>query len=549
MHMQPRFTRAALSALLLLLPVFAQAATARESLSVAPDAVVTRGEFIRAVVTALKVPLDKRERNDLPYVRVPKALSPYVQAAHNNSAILHIFGKDLQLAQGITRGEALQILFALKDLQGGSPVDFRDVTRGTNMEKALRAAVLLGWMQPLRENYFGVDRKLVGREGLQLLQRVIGDEERIDNLERSIQEDNIPTIRINVGTAKVRTTTLPKSEIMEAVWRLINEQYLYSDKIDLDKAAYDSAEALVKSLDDPYTTFLRPVNNQNFQTQIDGQVSGIGAQVEEREGILTIVTPLPGSPAEIAGLRPNDQIIAADGESIINIGFVEAVGKIRGPEGSTVTLTVRRDGNEFDVIVSRKTIKVPEIEISWQGEIAVVKLLQFGRLTDTELRGEMQHVQEQNPKGIILDLRNNPGGLLHAADEVISNFLPKDSAVAVIKSRDDERTEKTSQSPTIDTDVPVVVLVNAGSASASEIVAGALQDAKRATIVGEKTFGKGTVQQVLQFYDGSSLKMTIAEWLTPKRRKIDGVGLEPDVSVGFSSERDMQMLRALDLLR
>jgi len=530
-------------------PLCAQAASARDSLPVDANAVVTRGEFIRAAVKALNVPLDMRERNDLPYVRVPKALSPYVQAAHNNSAILHIFGKDLQLGQGITRGEALQILVALKKLQGGSPVNFRDLNRNSNEEKAVRAAVLLGWMEPLRSNYFGVDRKLVGREGLQLLQRVIGDEERIDSLEKTIKEDSIPTIRINVGTAKVRTTTLPKSEIMEAVWKLINEQYLYKDKIDLDKAAYDSAEALVKSLEDPYTTFLRPLNNQSFQTQIDGQVSGIGAQVEEREGIITVVTPLPGSPAEIAGLRPNDQVIEADGVSIVNIGFIEAVEKIRGPEGSNVTLLIRRDGVEFEVIVQRKTIKVPEIEISWQGEIAVVKLLQFGRLTDTELRGEMLHVQEQDPKGIVLDLRNNPGGLLHAADAVISNFLPKGSDVAIIKSRDDQRIEKTAEEPTISTKVPVVVLVNAGSASASEIVAGALQDAHRATIVGEKTFGKGTVQQVLQFYDGSSLKMTIAEWLTPAGRKIDGVGLNPDVAVGFNGERDMQMLKALDILR
>ncbi len=524
-------------------------AAVRDELKVRDDEVVSRGDFIRAAIKLLNVEVDRRERNDLPYLRVPRDMMPYIAAAHRESALQHVFGKDLNLSRGITRGQALQILVGLEDLQGGGSTSFRDVTRGTNMDKAVRAAVELGWMDPLQSNYFGVDRLLVGREGLSLLQRVVSDGSTIDSLERSVQSNDIPTIKIRLGSATTRTSTLPKSEILEAVWNIINAEFLYNEKIDLEKAAYAAAEAIVKSLDDPYSTFLKPSSARNFQTQIDGQVSGIGAQVEDRDGILTVVTPLRGSPAEKAGLLPNDQIVAVDGVSIHGIGLTDAVEKIRGKEGSSVKITIRRDGVESTLTVIRATIKVPEIEIDWQGDIAIVRLLQFGRLTESDLRGELAKVQAQDPHGIVLDLRNNPGGLLHAASVVLSSFLPQNSTVAQIQSRENDRIDYTELPPVINANVPVIVLVNAGSASASEIVAGSLQDAKRATIVGEQSFGKGTVQEVLQFHDGSSIKLTIAEWLTPQGRHIEHVGVTPDVIVKYSADRDEQLLKALELLR
>jgi carboxyl-terminal processing protease len=229
---------------------------------------------------------------------------------------------------------------------------------------------------------------------------------------------------------------------------------------------------------------------------------------------------------------------------------MESVAKVRGPKGSNVILGIRRDGTEMNITVMRDLIQVPEIIITKQQNVTIVKIVQFGNKTDRELRSIMAEIEEERPRGIIIDLRNNPGGLLHAADVVVSNFLPHGSTVARIKSRTDDYTEKTMDPPTISSDVPVVVLVNKGSASASEIVAGALQDAKRATIVGEKTFGKGTVQQIMEFLNGSGLKMTIAEWFTPAGRKIDGVGITPDVEVAASEDnRDVQLLKALDLIR
>ena len=401
-------------------------------------------------------------------------------------------------------------------------------------------------MEPRSTVSFGVAEVLTGKEARLFLRKVLGEGGELQDA-----TDTIPTVEIRFTPSKPQTKStseLPKADMLEALWKIIEQDYLHEDKINADDVAYKAAESIVQSLGDPYSTFYRPAGSRAFQSRIQGEVSGIGAQVEDREGVLTIVSPLSNSPAEKAGLKPNDQIIAVDGTSIQNLSYEEMVDHVRGPKGSKVKLRIRRSGTEFDVEVARDTIKVPEIEIKWQEEIAVVKLMQFGKLSETDLRPQMLHIQEQSPKGIILDLRSNPGGLLHAATVVASNFLPKGSGVAIIRSREGERTERTEDEPTIDASVPVVVLVNGGSASASEIVAAALQDANRVTIVGEQTFGKGTVQEVLEFTDKSSLKLTIAEWLSPLAHKIDGIGVKPDVVVA-TGERDEQMMKAIAILK
>lgn len=526
--------------LLFLLPWSLAAASVADVLRVGDEAAVSRGEFVHAAVQLIGVPASEVK---LPYRRVPKNLIPSVKAAYDEGA-LAVFGKELYPSRPILRGEALAVLASLKGLSADPATGFRDL-RGlpNDIAVAVQVAIDQQWMEPKAAGVFGVKEVLKGKDARILLRKVMGE----DQVEE--EGDGVPTIRINFTGSQTRATTeLPKAQILEALWQIINDDYLHADKIKSDEAAYSAAEAIVKSLDDPYSTFYRPAGARDFQSRINGEVSGIGAQVEDRDGVLTIVTPLTSSPAEKAGLKPGDEIIAVNGVSIVGTPYEAAVDKVRGPKGTTVILRIRRSGSEFDVSVVRDIVKVPEITISWQEDIAVVRLLQFGKLTDTDLRPEMAHVQEQNPKGIVLDLRNNPGGLLHAASSVVSNFLDKGSPVAIIRSRTGEETDRTEVAPTIVAGVPLVVLVNGGSASAAEIVAGALQDAGRATIIGEKTFGKGTVQEVLEFNDQSSLKLTIAEWLTPKGRKIDGVGVEPDLVIPYS-ERDEQMAKALEILK
>ena len=512
------------------------------------DQLVSRGDFIRAAMRELNIRVPAQESYSIQYTRVPASMQPFVQVAHDLNA-LDAFGDDLRLAFPITRGEALRFVVELQGVSSSKGVSFRDVRRGTMEEKAVKVVIDKGWMEPLRDNLFGVERRLTGSLANMFLARVTGQ----GNTPQGQQEMTTltpQTVQVNIRGRGVNTTShIPNAKLIDTIWQLIGQDFLYQEQVDETEASYSAIESIVGSLDDPYSRFMRPKAAQNFQTQIQGEVSGIGAQVEDRDGILTIVTPLTGSPAEKAGLKPNDKIIKVDGEDIRNMGFMDAVNKVRGPVDSTVELTIDRNGIIINVTVVRDKVRVPEISISWQRRVAIVKLMQFGKHTETELRGLMEDVQEQNPSGIIMDLRNNPGGLLHAADVVLSNFLPKGSSIAIIKSRDSEVTDKTDLEPTINSSVPMIVLINEGSASASEIVAGALQDHGRARTLGMKSFGKGTVQEVLEFVDHSSLKLTIAEWLTPNGRKINGVGLQPDIEVKYESSRDVQLIRALELLR
>ena len=508
--------------------------------AVLAESYMSRGNFIRDAVQILGISPD--DDVETPTERIPPALLPYIGAALKRGA-LKIFGTSIEQDKTITRGEAAVILMELQNLSSKNvaPGKFSDVSKDSPYSKAVQLAIDRQWLKAYRPKIFGVSRPLTTREANLLLKRVKNLPKPVQNSDGSYTQ----TIKINLRKTE---KTLPKDAILNTIWQLLNDEYLYKDKINGEEAAYRAAEGIVQSLGDPYTVFMRPATNQNFITQIQGEVTGIGAQVEQKDGVLIIVTPLKGSPAEKAGLLPGDEIIAVDGTSLAGLSFQDAVNKVRGPKGSTVKLKIRRNGGELEISVQRDVVKVPEIEISFQGTIAVVKLHQFGQITDRDLRSLMSDVQKKNPTGVILDLRNNPGGLLHAADIVVSNFLPAGSPVASIVASEKTTTETTAEAPTILPSVPVVVLVNKGSASASEIVAGALQDAKRAKIVGETTFGKGTVQQVLQFTDGSSLKMTIAEWKTPLGRKIDGVGVTPDIVLA-PGDRDEQMLKALEMLR
>ncbi len=504
------------------------------------DQPVSRGEFIRAAVDTLGMPKDVSV--EMPYSRaIPSSYRPFIAAAYKRGA-LSLFGSELNIGRPITLGEALQILMQLQSLEPTPPIThFTDVPEGTALERAVNIAVERHWVTAARGKRFVPERAVTGASARLLLRKVTGED-----IAAPVDEQRSKTVIRFKSRAR---EPLPQQDVLQAMWMLLQDQYLHAEKIDPEKAAYSAAEAMVQTLDDPYTTFLRPVNADEFQSRLEGKVTGIGAQVEYHNNALLIVSPLPQSPAQRAGLLSGDEIISADDVSLSGMSFVEAVSKVRGKEGTSVKLRIKREGSQFDVLVERAVINVPEVELSWQGSIAVVHLVQFGERTQRELRSIMQDVNDKHPKGFILDIRNNPGGLLDAATVVLSNFLPKGSTVVRIKTRGDEYTEETLDPPTLDPSVPVVVLANRGSASSSEIVVGALQDYKRANIVGERTFGKGTVQQVVDFKDGSSLKMTIAEWFTPNRRKIDGEGIEPDFTVRNEDVRDEQMLRALDLLR
>jgi carboxyl-terminal processing protease len=298
-----------------------------------------------------------------------------------------------------------------------------------------------------------------------------------------------------------------------------------------------------------------PQEYKDANAGMAGNYEGIGAYVDSSGDYLTIISPIKGSPAEKAGLRAGDQIVALDGEDMTGINPELVRQRVLGPAGTTVTLTIKRESVEepFDVQITRATITIASVEYEMKGDIAYIKLNTFGETTTDELKKALKELLANNPKGLILDLRNNGGGYLQTSVEVASQFVGEGVIVAE-KYGDGKEDTYDALSGGLALDIPMVVLVNEGTASASEIVAGAIQDYARGQLVGVKTYGKGSVQIWTPLADNQgAVRITIAKWLTPKGRAIHKIGLTPDVVVEMTNEdidtgKDPQLDKALDLL-
>lgn len=524
----------------------ANGAPEKHLISADAKATVSRGDFLRSSMKALRYQMVD-DKNLKPYPRrTPAALRPYVNTAYALGA-LRFFGPNLNPARPITKGEAVQLLAGLaasgEKAKQALP-HFADVRPISDEGRAIAIALEYGWIEADSLSVFGAKRVMTVGEAEKLIANVMVSEGISQDATNIVV---VPVVRLRPERA---TTPLPKEAIQRAVWDLLQNEFLYKDRIDEDKDGDAAIDGLVDHLKDPYTVYMPKAKSQNYQQQLEGEITGIGASVEKVDDFLIIVAPLAGSPAEKMGLKPRDIILSADGVDLKGKDLDDAVSYVRGPKGSTVKLRIRRDGNDFDVSIVRDAIKNLEIQTSWNGEVAIVKLLQFGTTTDRDIRKTFEEIAKKNPKGVILDLRNDPGGLIQAAEETVSNFLPKGSTYVQTISQGQTVNEVTESDRTLLATTPVMVLVNNGSASASEIVAAALQDAGRAKILGETTFGKGTFQRIYTFNDGSSLKMTVGEWRSPNGKKIEGVGVTPDVSIpDTNSSRDEMLLRAIDLLR
>ena len=350
-------------------------------------------------------------------------------------------------------------------------------------------------------------------------------------------------------------------EEMGVFWEALDLLYrdYYGQLPEDQDAAYGAIRGVLNQLDDPNTSFLEPEEAEFFRSGIQGSFEGIGARVDWDEDYDTvrIVEPYEDQPAWNAGIRRDDLILAVDGESIVGTDLNEAVLKIRGPKGSVVLLNVVREGVEepYDVEVIRDRIELPTIStdsLGADGRIAYVRLSTFNENAGDLVSDAIKEAMASDPAGIIFDLRGNSGGLVREAVKVANVFL-EDQAVLIERFSDGaEKTYETNGREIVG-DVPVVVLVNGGSASASEIVAGAIQDAGRGTLIGATTYGKGSVQLPHQLSDGSIMRVTIARWYTPNDRNIDGEGLTPDIEIEITQEQweadeDPQLDEAIEFL-
>lgn len=356
------------------------------------------------------------------------------------------------------------------------------------------------------------------------------------------------------------TVSDPETEVdislMWSVWRLLIQHYVNPEDLNATNMVYGAIEGMVGGVGDPYTAFMSPKENKAFQDALQGHLEGIGAELTQKENIVMVVAPLKGSPAAAAGLKPEDIIIEVDGQSTEGWDLSEVVTKVRGPKGTDVSLKVFRSGETapLEFTITRQEITVPSVEFSVKesakGPIGYISLNQFGEDSIKEVREALDSHLKANVKGIVLDLRYNGGGYLDGATELVSLFL-KEGMVVSVERRDGEPEVQSVSGNTMAPDIPLVVLVNEGSASAAEIAAGALKDHKRATIIGKKTFGKGTVQEVINLPGGSSLRVTIAKWLTPNGTDIGKEGIHPDIEVELTkedveAEKDPQLEKALE---
>lgn len=341
------------------------------------------------------------------------------------------------------------------------------------------------------------------------------------------------------------------------VWSEINAKYVDRMSLDKQKMLNGAIQGLVASLDDPYTAYLTPADNEASKDDLKGSFEGIGAQLGLDGKKVVVIAPLEGTPAEKIGILAGDHIYEVNGETLDGKSLPYAVSKIRGPKGTIVKLTIKRknEKNNLTFNIQRGTIVVKSVSVSFKQKegksIAVIKLSKFGDQTEKEWQNAIIEVKGHQSSGVILDLRNNPGGYLSGAVFVASEFLPAGKVVVTQASGYGEdvkyRVERQGQLR----DLPLIVLINKGSASASEIVAGALRDYNRAKLIGEKTFGKGSVQEAEDFESGAGLHLTVAKWITPNGSWIHKVGITPDEEVKNdpkNPKQDKQLDYALKII-
>lgn len=364
----------------------------------------------------------------------------------------------------------------------------------------------------------------------------------------------------NSNTTSAELVTISENKDLQQfwnVWKLLNEKYPFKDKIPADNdRIYGAISGMVESFNDPYTMFFPPKQAQIFADEVKGEFSGVGMEVGIKEGLLTVVSPLKGSPAEKAGILAGDIIVKINGVSTENISVDEAITSIRGKAGSSVDLTIARKGQVelLEIPVTRDTIAFPIIDTKTQGDVFIISLYSFSETSSKLFKEALQKFTDSGLKKLIIDLRNNPGGYLDAAVDIGSYFIPQ-GKIIVREDQGKDNPELLYRSHGSDITLPsglkTILLVNEGSASASEILAGAMSEHGVSDLVGAQTFGKGSVQELIPLPDGSSVKITVAKWLTPNGVSISEKGIKPKYVIkekATEKNTDPELQKALTLL-
>jgi carboxyl-terminal processing protease len=365
-----------------------------------------------------------------------------------------------------------------------------------------------------------------------------------------------PDVVLAKGVANIGDQTPADFRTFWDAWQAIDDNYLRAEKVNGQTRVYGAIKGLVDSLGDPYTQFFTPDQGKKFEEDVQGNFGGIGAELGIRKDILTVIAPLKNSPAAAAGIKAGDLIFKVGATSTDGLSIDQAVHFIRGPENTKVTLNIFREGwdKAKDFTLTRKIIEVPTLDFEMKGPYAYVALHSFNNNASKEFYNAIKQAADKNAQGLILDLRDDPGGFLEVAVDLAGWFLKPGT---IVVSEEDKtgpiQTLKANGSAAL-VDFPTVVLINKGSASAAEILAGALRDQRKIKLVGETSFGKGTVQQLKTLRDGSEMKITIAHWVMPSGAILENGGIKPNYEVQISDDdiknkKDPQLDRAIEVLK
>ena len=503
-----------------------------------PNLIITKAEFIKYLVLLNNPKYEPAEKINLPFSDTMNNAwyAPYFQEAIELGIIDENSSKIYPYKQ-LAVVEAVELLFNSKSIPKPRKyvgvIQYNDVKQNKDIQGIMMRAEELSVVMPERVDYFGVYKKV----------------SRIMAADMIFKMDMVSLKDPNQGSKSVKSTNPGLQKIISS-WNLINSNFVDQTKIDQEKLSDNAIRALVKTLDDPYSSYMDKTENNIFLDDLDGQFEGIGAYVELNDkGQIVIVAPIKDSPAEKAGVKASDIIKKVDDFDTSGKTLYETVNRIKGKKGTKVKLTLERNGQNIVIEVTRGLINVKSLEYETvgNGDIMYVRVINFNETAATDFNNVVDIITKDTKiKGVILDFRNNPGGLLNVAISMLNRILPKGSTAVQIKYNFFNISQNTIGNGEL-SKYPMTVLVDKGSASASEIVAGAIQDYDIGKIIGVTTFGKGTVQEVDYFTDRSALKLTVAKWLTPKGNSIQSNGVKPDIEVikATGSTVDNQLERAI----
>lgn len=525
-----------------------------------PEQAVTRAEFAKLLLTALQTKTDGAQRcfRDVQ----TEWFAPYVCTAKNQGIVQGVTATEFLPSRTVTRAEGVVMLLQGFGLtEGLRPVTtsfFSDIQPTDWYAPVMHRAALFNIVDP--EPQLQPTKALTRGEAAELIYRAamirVLDLDYFDAVpaEQFLEEKLGLSLHTKI-TPQISATSDVQEEL--ALYATVLEQlqkyHPNGAKVPVKDYVYGSLEGLAKEVGDPYTMFLRPTDSKALTESLNGELVGIGVEIAENAKGAILLNILPGTPAEKAGLLPGDIITVADGLPLAGLDSQTMITKIRGDEGSKLTVIYLRAGQESTLTITRAKLHIPSVEVEQKQDVAVIRVSQFGEATSKELRDALTGMPA-GTKGIVLDLRNNGGGYMDIAEDMAGFFLPAGSDVFAVKDAQNRMQVITSTATPL-TGLPMMVLINGYSASAAEVVAGALRDDNRATLVGEKSFGKGTIQSLIPFKDGSMLRITIAQWSTPKGFSVGNVngehtGLTPDIEVTDDPKTpaDEQLDRAIAIL-